>query len=307
MDSTQPPPLLPSTPANSIPNYLLPLLEILLGFSALSRSTPLNLFAVALGTYWLFALTINKPQGGEWTHVYTQGCRLMSVVLKIVSARWLMKASDFERRGKEKGEKDGKEEDGKNKRRWWGYLWDAFEIGSMSSRGIGWNFQIRNLPPAPSPTTPRLQFAVTQLFSAAFNILLVDISYLFLRQFSPITSHPILPLTSQPLLLALFNAWLIYLQARWTMSALLSVLAAITVPLHIYPPSAFPPLFGSFANAYTVKRFWAHTWHQMMRTLATPYTSFLVRTLGLDSTKKSTYWVKAEDTRLIFGGMRRRC
>ncbi|KEQ58187.1 uncharacterized protein M437DRAFT_59928, partial [Aureobasidium melanogenum CBS 110374] len=82
------------------------------------------------------------------------------------------------------------------------------------------------------------------------------------------------------------------LQARWTMSALLSVLAAITVPLHIYPPSAFPPLFGSFTNAYTVKRFWAHTWHQMMRTLATPYTSFLVRTLGLDERKKSTYWVK---------------
>lgn len=143
MDSTQPPPLLPSTPANSIPNYLLPLLEILLGFSALSRSTPLNLFAIALGTYWLFSLTINKPRGGEWSHVYTQGCRLMSVVLRIVSVRWLMKASDFERRGKEKGDKKGDEKeegDGKDKkqRSWWAYLWDAFEIGSMSSRGIGW-------------------------------------------------------------------------------------------------------------------------------------------------------------------------
>lgn len=79
---------------------------------------------------------VDKPQG-QYAHVYTAGCRLMNVVLKIVSARWLMKASDFERRGKEK---DGKKEgDGKvRKRRWWQYAWDVFELGSMSSRGIGW-------------------------------------------------------------------------------------------------------------------------------------------------------------------------
>lgn len=154
------------------------------------------------------------------------------------------------------------------------------------------NFQIKNLPPAPSSTTPRLQFAAKQLASAAINLLLVDLSYYHLRHFSSITSRPIAPLTSQPLPLALLNAWIIYVQARWTMSALFSILAAVTVPLHIYSPSAFPPLFGSFENAYTVRRFWAHTWHQMMRGIQIPYTGFLVRSLGLDERKKSTYWVK---------------
>lgn len=134
MDATQPAPLVQPTPSNSIPGYLLPTLELLLGASALSRSTPLNLFAIALGTYWLFALAASKPQG-QHVHVYTAGCRLMNVVLKTVSVRWLMKASDFERRGKEK---DGKERDGKKQRRWWLYAWDVFELGSMSSRGIGW-------------------------------------------------------------------------------------------------------------------------------------------------------------------------
>lgn len=154
------------------------------------------------------------------------------------------------------------------------------------------NFQIKNLPTAPAPTTPRLPFAAKNLGLAVFNLLLVDLGYLHLRQFSGITSLPIKPLTSQPLPLALINAWIIYLQARWTMTALFSLVAAITVPLHIFSPSAFPPLFGSFAHAYTVKRFWAYTWHQMMRSLQTPYTAFLVRRLGLDHRKKSTYWVK---------------
>ncbi|THY47207.1 hypothetical protein D6C98_07198 [Aureobasidium pullulans] len=140
--------------------------------------------------------------------------------------------------------------------------------------------------------TPRLNFAAKHLVSAAIDLLLVDLSYYHLRRNSPIASLPIRPLTSQPFPLALFNAWLIYLQARWTMNALHSILAAITVPLHIFSPAGFPPLFGSFRHAYTIKGFWSHTWHQMMRTLALPYTNALVRTLHLNPSQKSTYWVK---------------
>ncbi|THY16608.1 hypothetical protein D6D01_07666 [Aureobasidium pullulans] len=154
------------------------------------------------------------------------------------------------------------------------------------------NFQLRNLPPTPARETPRLKFAAKHLVSAAIDLLLVDLSYYHLRHNSPIASLPIRPLTSQPIPLALFNAWLIYLQARWTMNALHSLLAATTVPLHIFSPSGFPPLFGSFSHAYTMKRFWSHTWHQMMRTLALPYTNALVRVLRLDPSEKSTYWVK---------------
>ncbi|THX36231.1 hypothetical protein D6D10_06864, partial [Aureobasidium pullulans] len=144
----------------------------------------------------------------------------------------------------------------------------------------------------PARETPRLNFAAKHLVSAAIDLLLVDLSYYHLRRNSPIASLPIRPLTSQPFPLALFNAWLIYLQARWTMNALHSILAAITVPLHIFSPAGFPPLFGSFRHAYTIKGFWSHTWHQMMRTLALPYTNALVRTLHLNPSQKSTYWVK---------------
>ncbi|THV92037.1 hypothetical protein D6D26_08691 [Aureobasidium pullulans] len=120
--------------------------------------------------------------------------------------------------------------------------------------------------------TPRLPFAAKHLVSAAIDLLLVDLSYYHLRRNSPIASLPIRPLTSQPFPLALFNAWLIYLQARWTMNALHSILAAITVPMHIFSPAGFPPLFGSFKHAYTIKGF--------------------VRTLHLNPSQKSTYWVK---------------
>ncbi|KAK6004355.1 hypothetical protein QM012_008217 [Aureobasidium pullulans] len=287
------PPILPSTSTTNMPGYTIPLLQLLFGASALSRSTTLNLFALALGSYWLCFLGIHHPQG-PWTRVYTMGCTLISVFLKTLSSRWLMSENEFQRRGKDKNDDgdDGKKEGKSSKKSWKQWVFDVIEIGFGSARGIGWNFQIRNVPPAPSPTTPRLQFAAKQLVSAAINLLLVDLSYWHLRHFSSVTAEPIAPLTSQPLPLALFNAWLIYIQAYWVMSALFSVVAAITVPLHIYPPSAFPPLFGSFAHAYTMKRFWAHTWHQMMRSIQLPYTAFLVRKLNLDERKKSTYWVK---------------
>ncbi|KAI4723307.1 hypothetical protein E4T48_00314 [Aureobasidium sp. EXF-10727] len=290
MDST-PPISLPQPSASApIPVYLLPLLMTLHSITAISRSTPLTIFAIAYGVYWLFFLVKNKPQG-QYTQVYTAGCTLISTVLRTISARFLMEEREFERRG-EKG-KDGEGKGGEPKRRGW-LQWgiDVVDLGFMSARGIGWNFQIRNLPPAPAKTTPRLHFAAKQLLSAAFDFLLVDLAHHHHRHFSPIASEPIKSLTTQPLPLALLNAWLIYLQARWTMSATHKLLAAITVPLHIFSPSDFPPLFGSFAHAYTIKGFWAGTWHQMMRTLQVPYTKAFVRMFGLNEREKSTYWVK---------------
>jgi hypothetical protein len=154
------------------------------------------------------------------------------------------------------------------------------------------NFQIRNLAPQPPNTISHLSFVTKNLTNALIDLALVDLTFYHFKHNTPFGSHPISSLRSQPFPLAWINAWLIYLQARWTTDAFYNILSCITVPLHIYPPSAFPPLYGSFKHAYTIRRFWAYTWHQMLRNLALPYTNFLVASLKLDRNSKSTYWVK---------------
>lgn len=138
MDTTQATPLLHSASSNTVPGYLLPLSQILFGASAISRSTPLNIFAIAFGMYWLFILAVNKPEG-QYTHVYTAGCSLISVVLKTISAKWLMKDSEFERRDKKKDDDEKENTKTQTKSRsWWQWMGDVIEIGFMSARGIGW-------------------------------------------------------------------------------------------------------------------------------------------------------------------------
>ena len=131
MNSTQP--VVQST--NSIPFYIVPLIQVLFGASAISRSTPLNLVALALGTYWLFALAIYKPEG-QHTPVYTAGATLITFVLKTLSARWLMTANEFERRGKEREDKEDVSK--RQKRGWWQWVCDVIDLSFMTSRGIGW-------------------------------------------------------------------------------------------------------------------------------------------------------------------------
>ncbi|CAC9894313.1 unnamed protein product, partial [Aureobasidium pullulans] len=292
------------------PTSIAPISQLLFGLSLTTGSHTFTTLSIGAGIYWLFDLAIDRRSGG-YTDVYIAGCTIFSAVFRMIAVRWL-EDGVVERRGSGKedgvsGRKTGKEVAGKEKGKevyevgekiegnakgWVQTGLDAVELGFMNPRGVGWNFQLRNLPPTPARDTPRLPFVAKHLVSAAIDLLLVDLSYYHLRHNSPIASLPIRPLTSQPFPLALFNAWLIYLQARWTMNALHSILAAITVPMHIFSPAGFPPLFGSFKHAYTIKGFWSHTWHQMMRTLALPYTNALVRTLHLNPSQKSTYWVK---------------
>lgn len=134
MDSTQLPTPSVQQSTNKIPFYIVPLLQVLFGISAISRSTVENLFALALGVYWLFSLAINKPEG-QHTPVYTAGATLITFVLKTLSARWLMTADEFERRGKGKQDKEDRE---KRQRGWWQWVADVVDISFMNNRGIGW-------------------------------------------------------------------------------------------------------------------------------------------------------------------------
>lgn len=160
------------------------------------------------------------------------------------------------------------------------------------------NFQVGQVPPAPDAKTPRLPYILRNLSVGLLELLAIDISSYYMRHKTPVdTSLSTAPLTF------LAHTWLFYLMVRWGIDAAYRLSASLNIALHIFRPSDFPPLFGSLGNAYTMKRFWGITWHQMMRTVAEPYTNALVRLSNLDSRRKSTYWVKVASAFFWAGAM----
>ncbi|CAI6099036.1 unnamed protein product [Clonostachys chloroleuca] len=55
--------------------------------------------------------------------------------------------------------------------------------------------------------------------------------------------------------------------------------AIVSVLLHLSRPEDCPPLYGSFSEAYTVRRFWGVSWHQMFRSFLTGHADLIVDAL----------------------------
>jgi hypothetical protein len=68
----------------------------------------------------------------------------------------------------------------------------------------------------------------------------------------------------------------ILLPAGWTLMALYLSVAAVAVGLRLSEPCDWPPLYGRLGDAYSARRFWAYSWHQMMRSRAEPPSKYLL-------------------------------
>jgi hypothetical protein len=76
------------------------------------------------------------------------------------------------------------------------------------------------------------------------------------------------------------------LYVRWVMDIPYRIFSALTVLAGLYFPADWPPLFGRWEDAYTVRRFWSHNWHACMSLIAGPPVQSTVRRLGL---RKGSY------------------
>ena len=82
--------------------------------------------------------------------------------------------------------------------------------------------------------------------------------------------------TDYPVLVRMALGGYTMLHTRWTLDMVYKILAAVSVACSITDPCQWPPLFGSWSDAWTIRRFWAHTWHQMMRLHAEPPVAFVI-------------------------------
>jgi hypothetical protein len=85
-------------------------------------------------------------------------------------------------------------------------------------------------------------------------------------------------------------AWLQAIRAWSSMKFLYHSMAIVAVGAGLSEPRDWPPIYGTWSDAYTVRQFWGRVWHQWLRRIFTVYSDVLVvDVLGL---KKGSFWSK---------------
>ncbi|KAJ3578806.1 hypothetical protein NPX13_g1763 [Xylaria arbuscula] len=163
----------------------------------------------------------------------------------------------------------------------------ASAIGLLwNMRRIGTKWQVKNVPSSTAATrqaTSRSTFILQRLFMTLIAYVVVD----FVASLPPPD-----PVLVQPEKAALFyslrrlNAGDLAFRAVMTISYwfttgtlnlfMVNMGAIVAVLLNFSQPADCPPLYGAFSEAYTVRRFWGVSWHQMFRSFLTGHARLFV-------------------------------
>ncbi|KAF4554064.1 MBOAT-like protein 5 [Elsinoe fawcettii] len=160
---------------------------------------------------------------------------------------------------------------------------------TCSLRAIGTPYQCKNVPPITrSPSRPRFLARCLTICIAAY--LFLDAASLsahpelnstnfaqhkiaFLRRLGLINSEELFIRTTT--ILGVWVSLYIYLQMIYYGMALVAVGSGIT------SVAAWPPLYGSWSDAWSVRQFWGVFWHQALRIPLSAMGGFLTTTIGL--------------------------
>ncbi|TFK62299.1 hypothetical protein BDN72DRAFT_827606 [Pluteus cervinus] len=169
-----------------------------------------------------------------------------------------------------RGQKEGIEEAS-----FWERLKWALKLFS-SPRGIGWTHEPVALIRRPNPPIrSKLKWLCQQLFWIAWWVLLMDVGGVSF-------SIP-LPFVTASHSGSIWRYWAVKraigtlsyaLPAVATIGNIYRVLAITTVVLGLCGTDEWPELFGWWGNAWSVRSFWGHTWHQMLRHLLLSHSKF---------------------------------
>ncbi|KAI6165132.1 hypothetical protein EDD17DRAFT_1754332 [Pisolithus thermaeus] len=142
----------------------------------------------------------------------------------------------------------------------------CFWLFSMTSspRGIGWSFRVKHgvVPVKPCHRT-RLSFIASRLRWLFSHYFLLEAALLYTR-YNPVYLSEA-SVTSQGYILQSLNVAAIPCQMYALITCVHSTLAVLAVATHFSEPQAWPQPFGRWRDAYTVRRLWGRTWHQMVR------------------------------------------
>ncbi|PCH37581.1 hypothetical protein WOLCODRAFT_140944 [Wolfiporia cocos MD-104 SS10] len=137
-----------------------------------------------------------------------------------------------------------------------------------SYRGVGWNYQVANVPERIK--TPKWRFALQKLSSALRCYVFIDAIQLYILHTNPQDrlQHCLYGL-------ARFSTMYAFLALYY------ALFATVSVTIGLSEPQDWPAVFGKWSDAYTIRRFWGRTYHQMIRRYTTSTGKWACRLLGL--------------------------
>ncbi|KAG0707909.1 membrane bound O-acyl transferase family-domain-containing protein [Suillus ampliporus] len=157
---------------------------------------------------------------------------------------------------------------------WWKRLLDVVYV-MHSPRGVGWNYQVTNIPAA--PRQPRHLFALRSSVLAAYHAVLFDVARLYIW-YNPAFSSATIGTRGYVARYADSAAFIGLTYC--SLNAAYFAMAAGSVALGLHEPRMWPNLFGTWLDAYTVRRLWGKTWHQTMKWFLSPIGKVTSSVLG---------------------------
>ncbi|PCH41661.1 hypothetical protein WOLCODRAFT_101014 [Wolfiporia cocos MD-104 SS10] len=136
-------------------------------------------------------------------------------------------------------------------------------------RGVGWNYQVANVPPRLS--VPRWRFVCQRCFSAFRWYLVLDVIETFILR-SCVQNHTIYQHLVGP---AQFGTLIA------TLAMTYDLLSALSVAAGIHEAHVWPEIYGLWSDAKTVRGFWGRTYHQTMRRHTATLGKRVCRVIGL--------------------------
>ncbi|KAF8157343.1 membrane bound O-acyl transferase family-domain-containing protein [Mycena galopus ATCC 62051] len=161
----------------------------------------------------------------------------------------------------------------------------------LSPRGVSWAHEPTTaLPAHPAIGTSRLTFIARRILTAFLLFIVHDAANLHVR-WNPMFR------ADGPGWTADGWGWRALVVMGWAVSSysiiflITTIISVVGVACGLSYPEEWPPFFGSPVEAYTIRRLWGRTWHQLMRRFVTTHGKFLAhRVLGLrPGTKASSY------------------
>lgn len=157
---------------------------------------------------------------------------------------------------------------------------------AFTARGIGWSWEVKNVPSHPSfETTQKKLYAILKFFF--HNIIYKDLSnptftiltlvralrfYILIRiRTAILTAYPAHMFTEQHVTVQTVLCFVYGAQIMFALELSYALAAAVTVGMRICEPKEWPPAFGKWEDAFTLRRFWGRIWHQMERRVSLPF------------------------------------
>ncbi|KAK6511095.1 hypothetical protein TWF481_000017 [Arthrobotrys musiformis] len=161
----------------------------------------------------------------------------------------------------------------------WGFSW------MTTLRGIPWNWRAKNVPPQP-PYASRWDYLVKNVPVVFAYGCVLDVLWKMRVLFNFTKYHGGLEgygsSASQGVGPMVVNSVFAIVSMYVTTVFNYQMMAVVAIAIGISGPEDWPPILGPVREAYSLRNFWARTWHQLFRNIFEKYGRALVFIFGFE-------------------------